>query len=344
MAKLPEAITEGDKIFKTISGKTEWTSTTSILEASKLLKQLIKATDGLVIVDFLDSGNWDYIDGIEIDKKKQLLKLIWRDYRNSLESYEDKMVRSIAFPGSLYALFLKFNELRKLDINGNSFFILRGFALKDKELTEYLKAGSSEFQILDNNDNFSKLVIRRVNDITEVYTCLNTPIFSVIILPKNSTFSSLTSKKVLLQYNIFDSIKRLASVSKALEDATLVDVDIICEKSNSVRRIMEYSLKVELCYRYRQLNVKKDYSDLMLGDLIKLIKPYRSDAENTILKHVVVLSNELSHDTGKHISRNKALCLAYLATCYLRLLKYDIILRSFPEEPHFDDNEDESDA
>ncbi|MES2373419.1 MAG: hypothetical protein V4557_12615 [Bacteroidota bacterium] len=343
MPKLPKAITEGDKIFKQISRKTEWTATTSILEANRLLKQLIKATDGLVIVDFLDSGNWDYIDGIEIDKKRQLLKLIWRDYRNVSENDEDKMIRAVAFPGALYALFLKFNELRKLEINGNTFFLLRGFALKDKELAEYLKVDSSEFQIQDNNDNFSKLVLRRIKDIAEVYTCLNTPIFSVIILPKNSTFSSLTSKKVLLQYNIFDSIKRLDSVSKILEDVDLVDIDIICEKSNTVRRIMEYSLKVELCYRFRQLNVKKDYSDLMLGDLIKLIKPYRSEAENTILKHVVVLSNELSHDTGKKILRKKALCLAYLATCYLRLLKYDVMLRSFPEEQGINDDEDSDD-
>lgn len=326
-----DPIKEGNLIFQEVANSVTWKETKSIDEATYLIEKLIEDTKGLVIVDFLDSGNWDCIHGIEKDKTNNILKLHWRDYRDDSEDKLSKEVRMMAFPASLYSSIIKFKELRILDTKRYPVFLIRGFALKDKEIKKHLNPGATEFKILDNNDNFSKLALRKTTDSIESYTCLNTPIFSMIIIPKNSWMNAFDSKQGLLSYNISDSLFRLNKVKVELENEKLEDEDIICEKSNTVRRILEYVLKVELCYRYRQVTVKKDYSDLMLGDLIKLIKPFREKEIGEFLTKMTVSSNELSHESGKPITREKALLLVYMASLYTSLLKSEMNLNTFPE-------------
>ena len=197
-------------------------------------------------------------------------------------------MRMLAFPASLYSSLIKFKELRILHTKRFPAFLIRGFALKDKEIKKILNKDSTEYNLFDNKDNFSKLAVRKINSQFETYTCLNTPIFSMLIIPKNCGLSSFDSKKALFSYNLADAITRLNKVKNELENENLDDEDIICEKSNSIRRIFEYILKVELCYKYRQLSVKKDYSDLMLGDLMKLIKPFREESINDFLTRITV--------------------------------------------------------
>lgn len=64
-----KAIEEGDKIFTEVANTVTWTTTQSLEEAKQLLEKLRIETEGLVIVDFLDAGNWDCIDGIEVDNE-----------------------------------------------------------------------------------------------------------------------------------------------------------------------------------------------------------------------------------------------------------------------------------
>jgi hypothetical protein len=324
------AIKEGDKIFCEVAKSFSWTETQSLEQAAQFLEKLKVETDGLVIIDFLDAGNWDCFEGIEIDDATGFLKIHWHDYRNVRETALDKEMRMLAFPASLYSLLLKFKELRIVNTKNYPVFTLRGYALKDKEIKTYLGKDSDEFKIFDNKDNFSKLAIRKVNSQFESYTCLNTPIFSMIIIPKNSGASAFSSKKALFSYNLSDSIVRLNKVKDELEKEDLVDEDVICEKANSIRRIFEYVLKVELCYRYRQLSVKKDYSDLMLGDLMSLVKPYRDEAINDFLRQITVWSNELSHESGKPIKRETALALSLMTILYTNLLKSEMSLNPHP--------------
>lgn len=323
-----EAINESDKIFTRVAESVEWTETQSLSQAIELLEKLRNDTDGLVIVDFLDSGNWDCIDGIESDNG--FMKIHWRDYRNAIETDEEKEMRMLAFPAALSSSLIKFKEFRIVKTKRFPVFLLRGYALTDKEIKIYLEKDSSEFKIFDNKDNFSKLAVRKINNVYETYTCLNTPIFSMIIIPKNSGTSSFSSKKGLFSYNISDSILRLNKVKEELDKDELTDEDLICEKANSVRRIFEYILKVELCYRYRQLSVKKDYSVLMLGDLMSLIKPYRDETTNSLLKQITVWSNELSHESGKPIKREKALALTFMTIIYTNLLQSEMKLNPNP--------------
>lgn len=327
---MKKAITEGDKIFKEVAESVDWTETQSLEQAAQILERLKTETEGLVIVDFLDAGNWDCIEGVETDATSGFLKIHWHDYRNLDESEEDKEIRTLVFPASLYSLLVKFKELRIVSTKSFPVFILRGYALKDKEIKTYLAKDSTEFKIFDNEDNFSKLAVRKINSQFESYTCLNTPIFSMIIIPKNFGASASLSKKALFSYNLAESRIRLNRVKEELEKEDLTNEDLICEKANSVRRIFEYVLKVELCYRYRQVCVKKDYSDLMLGDLMNLVKPYRDDTTNELLKQITMWLNELSHESGRPIKREKALALSFMTILYTDFLKSEMSLNLYP--------------
>ncbi len=108
-----------------------------------------------------------------------------------------------------------------------------------REIQTYLAKDSTEFKIFDKKDNFSKLAIRKIDSQYEAYTCLNTPIFSMIIIPKNVGVSASLSKEALFSYNLRESIVRLNRVKDELEKEDLINEDIICEKANTVRRIFD---------------------------------------------------------------------------------------------------------
>jgi len=328
-AKFMDPIKEGVKIFKDVVEKVGIEHTRDIKEAKRFLDALVDATRGLVIVDFLDARNWDKIEKIEILEKEGYLFFHWHDYRTIEEHPDDKMMRQMVFPGNLYSALIHFNELRIVPTDYFPLILLRGHAIKDKEVKK-LFPDALEFAIRDDEDNFSKKAIVKRAHGWELYDCLNTPIFSVIIIPKNCGASSGDSKDVLYSYNLHDALSRLDKVKTELEQENLTDPDVICEKANTVRRIFEYVLKVECCYRYRQISVKKDYSDLLLGDLIGLIKEFREDYIKDMLTKIVIWANELSHDSGKPIRREKASLLTLMAMTYTDLLKQEIKLNPYP--------------
>jgi hypothetical protein len=325
-------ITEGDKIFKKVVEPITWSNTKNISEAKKLLESLIAETKGLIITDFIDSDNWDKIDGIEINEEKNILFLHWHDYREKQEDEHRKMVRRMVFPAELTSCFLHFNELRIVHTKAFPLIFLRGYAIKDKEIKKLFPDNTS-IDITNNEENFSKRVVVLRNNMGEVYECLNTPIFSMVFLPKNCFASSTDSKELLFQYNLSDSILRFQKIRKALEKDSAKDLDEICEKANSIRRIFEYVLKVECCYRFGQINLKKEYSDLRLGDLISLIKSNHENYIVELLNQIRDLSNEFSHETGKPVLKENAVQITLLAILYTERLKS--LIRMKPN-PHYD--------
>lgn len=140
---------------------------------------------------------------------------------------------------------------------------------------------------------------------------LNTPIFSVLIFPKDVVLRPQQSKIVLYLFNINDCERLLKKVKDELlqiSDANLNIHDFedeVCSKVNTMRRIMEFILKLEICFTQQGISKKiDDYSTLLLGDLIKLIRDEKTDDEKISLNRIVRLSNTLSHDSGLPIKMN----------------------------------------
>jgi hypothetical protein len=324
-----DPVYESHKIFSDSIKNINWDKTTSLIEAADFLNELVNKTTGLLIIDYLDSGNWDSLASVEKVDQKGYLILNWRDYRDTEEDRKLKEIKKF-FPANLNSTIIKFKELRILKTKNYPVFLIRGFSIKDKEIRKYLSKNSKDFELTDNEDNFSKTFYREFDDHLEKFKILNTPIFSMLILPKNSSLNSFDSKSLLFDYNLNDCLKRIEKVENSLNNENIDDEDFICEKANTIRRILENVLKIELCYRFRQVNVKKGYSDLKLGDLIKHLKPHKEEYMLEYLTTMIIWSNELSHDSGIPIIRAKALLLSKYAHLYTNILINDIIINPHP--------------
>ena len=81
---------------------------------------------------------------------------------------------------------------------------------------------------------------------------------------------------------------------------------------------------------YRDLRPNDSYSDLLLGDLIKLLKDVHTSATSTPLGRIIGWANELSHDAGRAIEVQKAQEIAAHVSAYVESLRKQIRLTPFP--------------
>ena len=225
------------------------------------------------------------------------------------------------FQASLYTLSLHFQSLQIIN-PGHPVFLLRGYALSEKEVKKRLRDNSEEIQIF-NNAFFSSTVYRKINGLWQRVDCLTTPLYSVAILPKNTSASSADSTYILFVANIGQIQQRLGATVEALSHVEEDDVDQICEKANTGRRLLEQILKLECCYH--DLQSKKPYQQLTLGPLSNLLKLFHEDNERWILKECSILADTLSHDSGLPVEKGKAKLLLTLVQSYLLL--FDIKIR-----------------
>lgn len=291
-------------------------------EIDRFFSKLIKETEGWVILDFLDTANWDKIEKYTLDEESGLLNLVWHDYRKIEESDEEKEMRQMIFPASLYAIGIVVKSIVPITGENTAVFLLNGFARTEKEIKKLYRAESLDFKIHDNKF-LEKRVVRKVDNEWEVIDFHCTPIYSLAIIPKNSGFSSFDSKKLLYKYNVQDALQRVTSVINSLEQVNPTDHDLICEKVNTARRILELVLKIECCYR--DIEVKEGYSQILLGPLFNYVKGVREPGFNTLFGKMAEWLNEFSHDSGKEIdlAKGKTTCLLVMAytTLFLSEIK-----------------------
>ena len=316
-------------IFKDLASKYGNKEITDLLKIKEFFEELIKKTDGWVIVEFLDMSNWDRIEKFEINDQNGLLTLIWHDYRGVNEDPIDKEMRQMVFPASLYSLGIAIKTIVPIIGKQSTIFLLNGYSKTNKEIKTLYKKDAS-FKLSDNSF-FEKHIVRKINNHWEVIEFHCTPIYSLAILPKGIGFSSVDSEILLYLYNIRDAIERMEEVVKALDQTDNKAHDFICEKVNTARRILEYILKVKCCYR--DIKIKKDYSKIRLGRLFNYIKTGKGG--NCGQKHIQMISllNEFSHDTGKKIDIDNAklvcrLVMEYISSFYREINDYKLSMSS----------------
>lgn len=307
----------GSKIITKIFDDFGVTEITDLPTLDKFLNRLLVDTKGLVILDFLDSGNWDCFGSYSIDYENEYLFFNWHHYTgiNDINSF----VREAQYKPSIMTLMLHFKELKIVKLKNFPFITLRGYALKEKETLKYFKSIDANAKYLkEDRANFYNLFqIDRGNYIEDCY-CHDTPIYSILIIPKDTAGHAGLSMKILFLYNYDNCKHRIQKVEQSLLTQNLGE-DELCEKANSIRRIFEFVLKIECCY-HRQLNYevifndeidssdfifKDSYSDLVLGDLVNILKKVKTDDEKHTLNKIIRLSNELSHDSGKKVTKEK---------------------------------------
>ena len=101
-----DPITQGHLIFADVVDNLPSGEIRNLEQAAAILEELIVKTDGLVIVDFLDSSSWDNLHSCEYDAESGRLSLYWRDYRTDDKATLEKneVVYRPMFGASSYSL------------------------------------------------------------------------------------------------------------------------------------------------------------------------------------------------------------------------------------------------
>lgn len=166
-------------------------------------------TGGWVIVDFLDSDNWDCIRKVDVDKQNGLIWFYWQI--PSGDPLEEKM-RKMVFPFGYYGMCLKFDNIRFLKGKRNRCFgiIVNGYTIRERNIKGFTKNGGWEIKGMDATSSFfSTSVVREKDGVFQHWRFMNTPISSFWIIPKQLNVHPQDSEKLLYIHGVEKCEKNL---------------------------------------------------------------------------------------------------------------------------------------
>lgn len=276
--------------------------------AERFFKDFMEQTKGWVIVDFIDTDNWDCIRKVEVDKQNGLIWFYWQI--PSGDPLEEKM-RKMVFPLGYYGMCLKFDNVRFLEGKRNRCFgiVVNGYTIREKNIKGFAKNGGWIIQGIDNASSFfSTSVVREKGGVFQHWRFINTPISSFWIIPKCMNVHPQDSEKLLYMFGVEKCEKEL---KVALDKTRGVDKlgkeeqrKEIKTAAHDMRTVAESLFKLIMCFNQEEYQYKvSNYDDLTLGDLTGPLKKtiYRQDFEQKRIDEIPRLANDLSHDSGNPV-------------------------------------------
>lgn len=292
-------------------------------EIESFWRNLVAATGGLVIIDFLDNANWDYFTDVKYEPSTGVLRVVWRDYAGR---HMADLTRDV-FPGDMYGFFMRLQSVRVVARGSLVLFMLRGYTVREKEIAALLKTDVDEYQV-DKESLFRRTVYKRNSNHWEVWDCHVAPLYSVAILPKGVGASSWQANLLLYLENLGvadDELIRHRHNLAALPPSASTEIAV---RANAIRRVLESVLKIECAYR--EIHPAREYPELKLGDLVSALKKGRTEEERRKLNHVVRVLNEYSHDSGFPIIKADITAVADMVIDYVRLLGSEVATKLSP--------------
>lgn len=309
-------------------------SINDINAAEKFFKEFQEETGGTVIVDMLDTDNWDCIRKIEVDKANGLVWLYWQILN---EDPIENMMRKVAFPLDYYGMCLKFDNVRFVrGKKGKCYGIcVNGFTIKEKKVKGFATAGGWEVKGIDNKSSFFATNVVRVKDgVSQFWRFMNTPISSFWIIPKGINVRPQDSEKYLYQIGTVRCEKKIKEAFDGLVRIDKVNEDkkrtMLKSAGNEMRNAAENLFKLIMCFHMDECHFTvKNYDDLLLGDLTNPLKKkiYAAEQERKYIEEITRIANDLSHDSGNPVSL-KELGILYVDLQYfIKDFKREIILK-----------------
>lgn len=276
--------------------------------ADLFFKDFMGQTGGWVIVDFLDSDNWDCIRKVDVDKQNGLIWFYWQI--PSGDPLEEEM-RKMVFPFGYYGMCLKFDNIRFLKGKRNRCFgiIVNGYTIRERNIKGFTKNGGWEIKGMDATSSFfSTSVVREKDGVFQHWRFMNTPISSFWIIPKQLNVHPQDSEKLLYIHGVEKCEKNL---KLALEKTKGVDKlgkeeqrKEIKTAAHDMRTVAESLFKLIMCFHQEKYQYKvSNYDDLMLHNLTGPLKKtiYKQDFEQNRIDEIPRLANDLSHDSGNPV-------------------------------------------
>lgn len=279
--------------------------------AERFFEDFMEQTEGKVIVDFLDTDNWDCIRKVDVDKHNGLIWFYWQI--PSGDPLEEE-IRKMVFPLGYYGMCLKFDNVRFLKGKRNRCFgiVVNGYTIREKNVKGFAKNDGWEIKGTDTkNSFFSMCVVREKDGMFQHWRFMNTPISSFWIIPKGLNASPQDSEKLLYMYGVKKCEKQLKATFENIKGMDKLGKD---EQQKEIKtaahdmRIMAESLfKLIMCFHQEKYRYDvKAYDDWLLGKLTGPLKKtiYKQHSEQKLIDEIPRIANDLSHDSGNPVDFN----------------------------------------
>ena len=271
-----------------------------------ILNDIIVKSKHWIVLDHYSHINFDEVKKVEYDEKTGIFKLFWLDnnsfreknLRHEIEEFEMLIWQTSGYCTYEY-IALDINKLRFVKRKNHLYVLMQANVTSEKEMRSKV-IGKNEIIRVDNctEELYARYVFwegDKENLIKVECIANNLPYYVCLIQPKEGVKSTFESKQILLTYTLEEIDKRLKKVGVALKE-DIEDRDEIFSKGNTIRNILEYTLKHFCVIRGIEIDIEQKYGHIELGELRKKIK----DIPNiNIPQSLINTANELSHDSGK---------------------------------------------
>lgn len=234
-----------------------------------ILNDLIVQSKHFVVLDHYSHINFDVIIKVEYDENNSLFKIYWQDNNKFRLAFIDHTLSDMdALQWEMFGFFtyeyfaIDIRKIKFVMVERHIFVLVQSNMITEKEMKKKI-IGKNE--IIDIERCTDKIYARYVfwegdqNDLVKV-SCIasNLPYFVCVIQPKENIPHTGISKKMLLVYTLDDIVERLKKVKMALLNEDL-DRDELFAKGNTIRNIMEYTLKFFCVILDIPLNIEQKY-------------------------------------------------------------------------------------
>ena len=328
-------------------------SINDINAAEKFFDDFMRETEGSIILDYLDTDNWDCVRKVEVDKPNGLIWFYWQVLDKDPIVNE---MRKMAFPLDNYGMCLKFDKVRFIRGKRNKCLgiCIYGFTIREKKVESYAKADGWDIKGKNTDESFFSIsVVREKNKTYQHWRFMTTPICSFWLIPKGLGINPQDSEKFLYQIGLAqceENLKEALDRLKGLNKLTPEDQRRLLKAvGNEMRNAAESLFKLILCFHQEKYHFKvanTNYDDMKLGILTGPLKNtiYTSDFEKERLSDIPRIANDLSHDSGNPVSIKDA-GLLYISIMYFvsdfkeSIRRKGIITPSLPKsnKPHAKD-------
>lgn len=267
----------------------------------------MKQTKGCVIVDFLDTANWDCIRKVEVDKQNGL---IWFYWQIPSDDPVEEEIRKMVFPLGYYGMCMKFDNVRFVKEKGNRCIgiIVNGYTIRERSVIRFAQNGGWNAKIDNASSFFSMNVVREKDGVCQHWRFMKTPISSFWIIPKCLNVHPQDSEKLLYMSGVEKCKKELnIALDKTKELDKLGKEEqrrVIKTAGHDIRTVAESLFKLVMCFYHEECqHDKKDYDKWMIGKLTGPLKKdvYKQDHEQKMFEYIYRITNDLSHDSGNPV-------------------------------------------
>lgn len=277
------------------------------------LRALIQRSQGNVVVDHFSGENYDRIDRVEC--LGNYVKIVWKDFSDfckrkeaGILTYDEWLTWNIFGEFAEIYTLLDVEKILFRKERDHLFLIFRTNLIDLKKIESLHKHnGWSTLKKEQCTDSFyTQFIVSKEIDGKHIYgDCIvyTLPFCVMLIHAKENCNSSYYSRIRLVHETMEEIYRRFELVLGRLDRCDERDVDEIEEKGNTIRKLMEYSLKFYCAYMGISMKMERQYKHITLGDLRDKLKDTIPDINSLIPQSLIIEANKYAHDIGRKSSK-----------------------------------------